>query len=257
MSPSPTADRDAGGEVQHPPLAGPSLVVIPTYNEADNLRPLLARVTDEVAADVLIVDDSSPDGTGEIADALASECSRIHVLHRERKGGLASAYVDGFQYALRSGYDVVFQMDADGSHDPATLPLMLGALEGCDLVVGSRYVPGGGIVNWPWHRRAISRAGSLSVRTLLRLHVRDTTSGFKGWRAELLRKVLADDVAANGYVFQIEMTHRAVRTGAQIEEIPIQFADRQFGASKFSSRIVVEAMIRVALMSAGRLFGRR
>ena len=232
------------------------LIVIPTYNEADNLRPLLARLMDGFAADVLVVDDNSPDGTGKIADELASASEQIHVLHRKKKSGLASAYVDGFQYALQLGYDIVFQMDADGSHDPAALPLMVGALENCDLVIGSRYVPGGGSTNWSWSRRAISRAGSHYVRALLRLPVRDTTSGFKGWRAELLRKILAADVAASGYVFQIEMTHRAVRMGARVEEVPIQFADRRLGVSKFSSGILAEAMIRVALMSARRLLVR-
>ena len=256
MSSFPATDRDVRGGARRLPLAGRRLVVIPTYNEAENLRPLLSRVMDGLGVDALIVDDNSPDGTGEIADALASECGQIHVLHRDGKSGVASALVDGFQYALRADYDVVFQMDADGSHDPAALPLMLGALENCDLVIGSRYVRGGGTISWPWSRRAISRAGSLYVRTLLRLPVRDTTSGFKGWRADLLRKVLADDVAAIGYVFQIEMTDRAVRAGAQVEEFPIQFVDRARGASKFSSGILVEALVRVALMSGRRLFRR-
>lgn len=229
------------------------VIVIPTYNEAENLRSLLNRLLTVFSADLMIVDDNSPDGTGAIADEFAADSQRVDVLHREGKGGLASAYVDGFTRALDAGYDVIFQMDADGSHDETALPPMLEALKDHDLAVGSRYVPGGGTVNWPWTRRAISRGGSMYVRALLGIPAQDTTSGFKGWRAPLLREVLAGGVDANGYVFQIEMTTRAVRAGGRLTEVPIQFVDRQLGDSKFSVGILAEAMAQVTKMGVRRL----
>jgi dolichol-phosphate mannosyltransferase len=236
--------------------AEPSIVLVPTYNEAENIEACVLRVHEAIGADVLIIDDGSPDGTGEIADALAARFARVSVMHRERKMGLAGAYYDGFSTALGAGYAHVFQMDADGSHDPAALPLMAERLREADLVIGSRYVAGGGVRNWSRLRLGISRAGSIYSRTLLRLPVADTTSGFKGWRAELLRAVGGGSLSINGYVFQVEMTYRAMRAGARIAEVPITFADREEGQSKFSSSILVEAMWRVAALGASRVLGR-
>lgn len=233
-------------------MRGRPLVVVPTFNEAENLVGFVDGVRSALPdGDLLIVDDDSPDGTGDVADALAAASGRVSVLHRPRKSGLASAYVDGFQLGIEDGYDLLFQMDADGSHDPAALPQLRMAIEGgaeADLALGSRYVAGGGTDNWPWHRELISRGGSMYARALLRLPVRDTTSGFKCWRADLLRTVLEQPVSANGYVFQIEMTFRAIRAGARVVEVPILFSDREFGESKFDATIVGEALRRVAFM---------
>ena len=233
------------------------VVVIPTYNEAASLTVIVGQVLRAVSADILVLDDNSPDGTGDLADRMAAEEPRISVIHRPAKAGLGPAYVEGFQAALARGYEQIFQMDADGSHAAASLPALAAALEHADLAVGSRYVPGGGVENWSALRQAISRGGSLYARALLGLPVQDTTSGFKGWRADLLRAVLHGTVAANGYVFQVEMTYRATQHGARIREIPIIFADRALGQSKFSSRIIAEASLRVARLGLNRLLSRQ
>lgn len=233
------------------------MVVIPTYNEAASLPVIIGQVLRALPTDILVLDDNSPDGTGDLADRMAAEEPRISVIHRPGKAGLGPAYVEGFQAALARGYEQIFQMDADGSHAAASLPALAATLEYADLAVGSRYVPGGAVENWSVVRRAISRGGSIYARAMLGLPVQDTTSGFKGWRADLLRAVLHGTVAANGYVFQIEMTYRAVQEHATIREVPIVFADRALGQSKFSSRIIAEASLRVARLGLRRLFSRQ
>ncbi len=231
-------------------------VVLPTYNEADNLGPVSGAILGALpAATVLVVDDNSPDGTGRLADELAATEPRIQVLHRAAKQGLGRAYLDGFARALGGGAATVVQMDADFSHDPATLPELVGpVVEGrADLVIGSRYAPGGGVVDWGIGRRIVSRGGSLFARTVLALGPRDLTGGFKAWRAASLAAVPFDGVHAGGYVFQIEMTFRASRAGARIHEVPITFRDRRVGQSKMSRRIIVEALVVVVQLRAEEL----
>jgi dolichol-phosphate mannosyltransferase len=223
-------------------------VVLPTYDEADNIRPVSRAILSALPdATLLVVDDGSPDGTGRIADELAASDRRIRVRHRAAKQGLGRAYLDGFAIALESGAGIVVQMDADFSHDPAILPALLAPIgeDTADLVIGSRYTRGGGVVEWGLGRRLISRGGSVFARTVLGLGPRDLTGGFKAWRAATLASVPFDGVHAGGYVFQIEMTFRASRAGARIREIPITFRDRRVGQSKMSRRIVVEALVVV------------
>lgn len=231
-------------------------IVLPTFDEADNVGPICAAVLDVLpGATILVVDDDSPDGTGRLADDLAAADPRIRVRHRAHKQGLGRAYLDGFGVALAGGATTIVQMDADFSHDPAALPGLLApiAADTADLVIGSRYVPGGGVVDWGLGRRLISRAGSLFARIVLWLPINDLTGGFKAWRAELLSAVPFDDVHAGGYVFQIEMTFRASRAGARIAEVPITFRDRRVGQSKMSRRIVVEALVVVVQLRAEEL----
>jgi dolichol-phosphate mannosyltransferase len=233
--------------IEDAPGAG-TWVVLPTYDEADNIRPISAAILTALpGATLLVVDDGSPDGTGRIADELAATDKRIRVRHRAAKQGLGRAYLDGFTIALESGASIVVQMDADFSHDPAVLPsLITPVVDGtADLVIGSRYVPGGGVVDWGVGRRVVSRGGSLFARTVLGLTPHDLTGGFKAWRASTLATVPFDGVHAGGYVFQIEMTFRADRAGARIREIPITFRDRRVGQSKMSRRIVIEALVVV------------
>ena len=234
-------------------------VVLPTYDEADNIGPVTAAILGALPeAHVLVVDDSSPDGTGAIADRLAAADQRIRVRHRAAKQGLGRAYLDGFRIALEGGASIVVQMDADFSHDPATLRALIAPVvdDAADLVIGSRYTPGGGVVDWGLGRRVISRGGSLFARTVLGLSPHDLTGGFKAWRAETLAAVPFDGVHAGGYVFQIEMTFRASRLGARIREIPITFRDRRVGQSKMSRRIVVEALVVVLQLRFEDLRGR-
>lgn len=254
----PTAIAPApgsGGPSADPPGAG-VWVILPTYNEADNLGPITAAILDALpAATVLVVDDDSPDGTGRQADELATGDPRIRVLHRAVKQGLGRAYLDGFAVALAEGAATIVQMDADFSHDPAALPgLIAPVVEGAvDLAIGSRYTRGGGVVDWGVGRRIISRGGSLFARTVLALGPRDLTGGFKVWRAETLAAVPFAGVHAGGYVFQIEMTFRASRAGARIRELPITFRDRRVGQSKMSRRIVAEALVVVVQLRAEEL----
>ena len=240
------------------------VAVVPTYNEAENVRTITAGILESLpAATVLVVDDGSPDGTGGIADELAVADPRIRVRHRPEKQGLGRAYLDGFGVALAGGAQIVIQMDADWSHDPAALPSLIGPIAGgtADLVIGSRYTKGGGVVDWGLGRRIISRGGSIFARSVLRLGPRDLTGGFKAWRASTLAAIPFDGVHAGGYVFQIEMTFRASRLGARVAETPITFRDRRVGQSKMSRRIVVEALVVVVTLRAeelaGRLPGRR
>ena len=221
-----------------------ALIIIPTYNERDNLKTLCDQVLTALpSADLLIVDDNSPDGTGQLADEMAAKNPRIQVLHRSGKLGLGTAYIAGFRFALSKGYEFIFEMDADFSHDPVYLPALLGAAkDGAGVVIGSRRVPGGGTENWGLGRQLISSGGSLYARTILGLDVRDLTSGFKCFRREVLAAIDLDAVRSNGYSFQIEMTYRAIRKGFSVAEVPIIFIDRRAGQSKMSSKIFAEAM---------------
>jgi dolichol-phosphate mannosyltransferase len=225
-------------------------LVLPTYNEAENVEPFVAAVRDKLpaASRVLIVDDDSPDGTGRIADRLAAEHGNVEVLHRPRKEGLGPAYIAGFRHALAGGADLVLEMDSDFSHDPAYLPRLLEAAERADLVLGSRYVPGGGVSDWGALRRAISRGGSAYARLVLGVGVRDLTGGFKCFRREVLEAIDLDTIEARGYAFQVEMTYRAIRAGFRVVEVPIVFRDRRAGSSKMDRSIVAEAVWRVPLL---------
>jgi dolichol-phosphate mannosyltransferase len=223
-----------------------ALVCLPTYDEAENVEPICrAILAASPALDVLVIDDNSPDGTGAIADRLAAEEPRIQVLHRAGKEGLGKAYLAGFAWALERGYRLILEMDADFSHDPRHLPAMLAAARDADLVLGSRYVPGGGTVNWGLGRKLLSRGGSLYARTILGLSVRDLTGGFKCFRREVLEAIDLGSVSCTGYAFQIELTYRSIRRGFRVVEVPIVFADRQVGQSKMSRRIVLEALRKV------------
>jgi dolichol-phosphate mannosyltransferase len=219
-----------------------SIIVIPTYNESKNILSLIREIF-KVNPDfhILVVDDNSPDGTGTIADQLADSDPRVKVIHRQKKSGLGSAYVAGFKHALAGGYDLIFQMDADFSHQPKYLPDFIKALEDNDLVLGSRYVPGGGVKNWGPHRRLLSYLGGLYARLILGLSYRDLTGGFKAWRRQVLEKIDLDKIRADGYSFQIETTYRAHQKGFKIKEIPIVFVDRTGGKSKMSFGIFLEA----------------
>ncbi len=237
-----------------------ALVVLPTYQEAENVAEVLRRLRAAApGADVLVVDDSSPDGTAAIAKAAGHELGGIDVLVRPTKSGLGSAYRAGFAEGLARGYDVLVEMDSDLSHDPARLPALLRAVEaGADLAVGSRYVPGGSIPSWPVHRRFLSRAGNRYVDLVLDLSVRDATSGFRAYRAEILRRIDLASVRADGYGFQIEMVYRVAAAGGQIVEQPIEFVDRQRGTSKMSFRIIAEALLLVTWWGVrDRVVGRR
>jgi dolichol-phosphate mannosyltransferase len=228
-------------------------VVIPTYEERENLEEVVARTRAALAhceppvgGTVLVVDDASPDGTGELADALAREHADVRVLHRTRKGGLGGAYLAGFAEALAGGADLVIEMDADLSHDPADLPrLIAAARDGADLVLGSRYVPGGGVEGWSLHRRLLSRAGGRYAAAVLGLPVADLTGGFKCFRASALRALDRDEVQSRGYAFQVELTFRAVRAGLEVAEVPIVFREREHGRSKMSPAIAFEALWKV------------
>jgi dolichol-phosphate mannosyltransferase len=223
-----------------------ALICLPTYNEAENLRPMVAAVLASVPqCQILVVDDNSPDGTGRIADELAAADARVHVLHRAGKEGLGKAYLAAFAWALSRDYGLVLEMDCDFSHDPKYLPAMLAAAGQADLVLGSRYVPGGGTVNWGVARKLISRGGSLYSRLILGLSVRDLTGGFKCFRREVLEGIELPSVQCTGYAFQIELTYRAVRKGFRVAEIPIVFEDRRVGKSKMSRRILLEAVRKV------------
>ena len=225
-------------------------LILPTYNEAENIAPFVEAVQAELppGAQVLIVDDSSPDGTGEIADRLAAEREGVRVLHRPLREGLGPAYVAGFREALAGGAELILQMDSDFSHEPAYLPRLLEAMEGADLAIGSRYVDGGGVGDWGAMRRAISRGGSAYARLVLGVPVADLTGGFKCFRREVLEAIDLDAVQAKGYAFQVELTYRAVQRGFRVVEVPIVFRDRRVGSSKMSRAIVAEAIWRVPLL---------
>ncbi len=234
-------------------------VILPTYNEAGNLPDISVAILDALpGAVLLVVDDGSPDGTGDLADGLAAADARVRVRHRKAKQGLGRAYLDGFGVALAAGATSIVQMDADWSHDPAALPALVGPISHgrADLVIGSRYVPGGGVTEWGLFRRVISRGGSMFARLVLGLRPHDLTGGFKAWRATTLAEVPFEGVRAGGYVFQIEMTYRASRLGARVAEVPIIFRDRRIGQSKMSRRIIVEALLIVLTLRWDELRGR-
>jgi dolichol-phosphate mannosyltransferase len=231
--------------------------VLPTYNEAPNLEPFVRAVLPQLASaapecHVLVVDDSSPDGTGEIADRLAAELPQVEVLHRRKKEGLGRAYLAGFHYALDAGADFVLEMDSDFSHDPEDLPRLLEAAKDADLVLGSRYVAGGGVSDWGLTRRLVSRGGSSYARHVLGIPVRDLTGGFKCFRREVLEALDLESIHADGYGFQIELTYCAIKAGFRVVEVPIVFRDRQAGVSKMSARIAVEAVWKVPALRMRR-----
>ncbi|THV33400.1 polyprenol monophosphomannose synthase [Glycomyces buryatensis] len=235
---SSTPDRTPTGSD-----TGPALVAIPTYNERDNLGPTVeAALASRPDIDILVVDDNSPDGTGDLADEIASREDRVHVLHRAEKQGLGAAYLAAFAWAAERGYRTVIEMDADGSHDPADLPRLLAGLEEADLAIGSRYVPGGSVSNWPFHRLLLSRGAGAYTRLMLGLDVQDVTAGYRAYRLDALSKLELDTVTSVGYCFQIDLTWRAVKAGLTIREIPITFTERRSGASKMNLSISLEAL---------------
>ncbi|GHD12691.1 polyprenol monophosphomannose synthase [Zhihengliuella salsuginis] len=222
------------------------LTIIPTFNELEALPVTVDRLRAAVPySDVLIADDNSPDGTGDLADRMAAEDQNIHVMHRRGKEGLGAAYIAGFRWALERDYDVIVELDADGSHRPEDLPRLLAEVPEAHLVIGSRWVPGGSVVNWPLHRKLISRAGSFYSRTMLGLPVRDITAGFRAFRRETLEAIDFDAIESVGYGFQVDMTFRVARQGFTIAEVPITFVERELGVSKMSGNIVVEAVLNV------------
>ena len=236
-----------------------ALICLPTYNERDNLEPMVRALGEQLDTDrdcVLVIDDNSPDGTGSLADRLAGELPWVEVLHRPQKEGIGPAYIAGFRHALAAGAELVVEIDCDFSHDPADVPRLIASCEaGTDLTLGSRWVDGGGTVNWGSARTLISRGGSLYARTLLGVGIRDLTGGFKCFRREVLEAVGLDAIAAKGYGFQIETTYRALRKGFSVAEIPITFVDRRVGESKMGGAIVVEAMLQVPLLRYRALRG--
>jgi len=223
-----------------------TLVVIPTYDERENLDRIVSRALDSGASvDVLVVDDASPDGTGELADAWAARDARVHVLHRTGKAGLGAAYLAGFAWGLERGYGALVEMDADGSHHPEDLPALLALLADDDLALGSRWVPGGRVENWPLRRRLLSRGGSWYTRGALGIRVADTTGGFRAFRAEALRRIDLDEVESRGYCFQVDLLWRALQAGLRVVEMPITFTERVHGTSKMSGSIVRESLAKV------------
>ena len=237
-----------------------ALVIIPTFNERESIERVLPRVL-ATGVDVLVVDDASPDGTAEYVASRSEAEPRIHLLRRGAKQGLGPAYLAGFGWALERDYEVVFELDADGSHPPEAIPTMLAVLAADTTgsvggVIGSRWVEGGSVVNWPAHRRAISRFGSWYARTLLGLKVRDVTAGFRAYRSSVLRHLPLDGIESHGYCFQIDMTRRIIGEGYELVEVPIEFRDREFGESKMRGEIVREAMVKVTGWGLARLFGR-
>jgi dolichol-phosphate mannosyltransferase len=236
------ADRQDAG------APGEVVVVIPTYDERENLGPIVERVHAATpTAHVLVVDDNSPDGTGELAERLAADDERVHVLHRTDKTGLGAAYVDGFEWALGRGFDVVVEMDADGSHAPEDLPRLLEVLASgrADVVLGSRYVPGGKVVNWPWYRQWLSRGGNVYSKLALGVAINDVTGGYRAYRRQVLETLALGEIASQGYCFQVDLARRSVEAGFAVVEVPITFVEREYGESKMSGVIVREALLRV------------
>lgn len=226
--------------------AEPVLVVMPTYNERDNLAPMLDRLHAACPdVRVLVVDDGSPDGTGELADVLAKDDDRVHVLHRTEKVGLGAAYIAGFRWGMERGYGVLVEMDADGSHAPEDLPGLLATLGGADLVIGSRYVEGGRVVNWPKRRELLSRGANTYAKMALGVRIDDITAGFRAFRAEVLRSLDLGAVTSRGYCFQIDLAWRAIKAGFRVVEVPITFTEREFGVSKMDGSVVGEAFLKV------------
>lgn len=229
-----------------PRSLGRAVVVIPTYDEADNIASIVRRIRAVIPSiDLLIVDDESPDGTGKIADQISQRDSHVKVLHRTDRSGLGAAYLHGFQVALDDGYDVICEMDADGSHQPEQLPDLLRALEGADLALGSRWIPGGSVVDWPLSRRLLSRLGNLYIRLLLGVAVKDATGGFRAFKRTTLEKIALDRVRSVGYCFQADLVRRTEMAGLSIVEVPIEFVERRYGDSKMTRTIAWESLVRV------------
>jgi len=242
-----TSEEPAVGRPEHLNV----LVIIPTFNERQNLPRILDRVRTAVpSASVLVVDDGSPDGTGAIADERAAADAVISVLHRTEKNGLGPAYFAGFEWGLQRGFEVLVEMDADGSHAPEQLPRLLDALDHADLVIGSRYVPGGSVVNWPKRREMLSRGGNLYCRLALGVRVKDITAGYRAYRAKVIRAIPLNEVASHGYCFQIDLAWRTILAGFRVVEVPITFVEREIGVSKMSGSIVREALLKVPLWGA-------
>jgi dolichol-phosphate mannosyltransferase len=226
---------------------GRVVIVMPTYNERQNLEIIAGRIREAVPdADLLIVDDNSPDGTGDLADKIAEADPRVQVMHRTEKAGLGRAYVAGFTWALERGYDLIVEMDADGSHRPEDLPRLLATSGGADAVIGSRYVPGGTVVNWPASRKVLSAGANIYTRAMLGVRVKDATGGFRVYKAETLRKIDLHGIQSAGYCFQIDMTLRVLQGGMSITEVPITFVERERGTSKMSNTVILESFVRVA-----------
>ena len=231
---------------------GKVLVIIPTYNEVENIARITARLRAAVPeAHVLVADDNSPDGTGRVADELAAADDHVHVMHRLGKEGFGAAYLAGFAWGLEHGFDVLVECDADGSHQPEELPRLLAALEHADMVKGSRWVPGGSVVNWPKSREILSQGGSLWTRMMLGIGLRDATGGFNAFRSSTLRGIGLDDIASAGYCFQIDLGWRALKAGFRVVEVPITFVEREYGESKMNRKIVAEALLRTTAWGVG------
>jgi dolichol-phosphate mannosyltransferase len=240
-------DVSAGSGSDPSPQRGRVLVIVPTYNEAKTLPSALAALRSLVPdADILVADDNSPDGTGALADEAAAADPAVHVLHRPGKRGLGQAYLAGFDWGLERGYEVLVEMDADGSHRAVDLPALIAALDHADVAIGSRWVPGGVVVNWPWYREVLSRGGNAYARVLLAIPVRDATAGFRAYRCDALRAIDLTSVDSQGYCFQIDLTRRALAAGLRVVEVPITFVERTHGESKMSQAIMVEALAKVA-----------
>ncbi len=246
-----TTPAAPGTDTSRPPLRRVA-VLIPTYNERENLPRIVARVRAACpSVDVVVLDDNSPDGTGSVADDLAAVDPQVFVIHRAEKAGLGAAYLQGFTWALDEGYDAVVEMDADGSHQPEHLPELLAAAEEADLVIGSRWVPGGAVVNWPAHRKALSVCANAYTRLLLGMPVHDATAGYRLYRAEALKAIGLGDVASQGYCFQVDLTRRAVQAGLTVVEVPITFVEREVGESKMSRSVMSEALTRITAWGIG------
>jgi len=244
----PRSERAGSPDAAEYPGVGRVLVVIPTYNEIENIDMIIGRVRAAVpAVEILVADDNSPDGTGARADEHAAADKTVRVLHRRGKEGLGAAYVAGFQWAREHGFDAVVEMDADGSHAPEELPKLLDALATADMVLGSRWVRGGTVVNWPFRRHVLSRGGNLYTRLALGMPIKDATGGFRAYRMPVLEKIDIDTVASQGYCFQVDLAWRAYRSGFRLVEVPIRFAERQHGTSKMSPAVVREALWRVSV----------
>ncbi|TCK59725.1 polyprenol monophosphomannose synthase [Curtobacterium sp. PhB136] len=239
---------------------GTALVIVPTYDEAENVAHIVGAVLDAVPnAHVLVVDDASPDGTGDVVEAIAARDDRVRLLRRTGKLGLGTAYVAGFRWGLEHGYDLLVEMDADGSHPADRLQALIDAVQGSEdvmLAIGSRWTPGGSVVDWPWYRQALSRGGNAYARWMLRIDVRDITAGFRVYRSDAIARMALDEIDSKGYCFQVDMTLRVHDLGGRIIEVPIRFRDRVRGVSKMSQAIVVEAMLRVTQWGLQRRFGR-
>lgn len=244
-APTPSSSTESGAVAE--PVES-ILVIIPTYNEAENIDRIIARTRAAVPqAHILIADDNSPDGTGRRADGLAADDDHLHVMHRLGKEGLGAAYLAGFEWGLNAGYDILVEMDADGSHQPEQLPSLLAAVQDADLVLGSRWVKGGKVVNWPKSREILSRGGNLWTRMALGIPLRDATGGYRVFRRQTLLGLGLDNVASAGYCFQVDLAWRALKAGYRVVEVPITFVEREYGDSKMSQRIVIEALLRTTL----------